>query len=363
MKQILLIFIFFASYCAYSQSLSQTSNPNSSLLLGQNIDKEEFIYGKVSNKKENKDFNAYIPSQLTINVATKDKKLTLENIYNFQLKNSNYFITVGINGSGKINNSIASVFQNSNVVGGFSGNLLLGLKLFRIKNEEKIYRTFVEGIQNNEDINDLKRKIGKEGHIVGHWFYINPSLEGREFKNFFPENDFDSQIQKKNESLWAINIGYNYWNPNIFNFNSIFGISFAPKLTDNFSDLTEFTLTEQQSSTNDTIQRVSSSKTTVYQGIYETTHKQDLNFETFLVHNKLPTFGLYAGYLNTFNKDLKPLVTVSTGFYFSKPKQPTNPSIGIIVNFKDIYDNFDIDSGDKFSINLVTRLNIGNAFR
>ncbi|MEE9361844.1 MAG: hypothetical protein V3U92_04525 [Cellulophaga sp.] len=369
MKKLLFILLVIVSiFRVNSQTLSQTNNSNSSLLLGNNIDKSEYLFDKTLSQITNSDFEVYIPSQLSINVATKDKMLTVENLYNFQIKKTNNFLILGINGSGKINNSIASILENSNIVGGFSGNLLLGFKFFRIKNETDIYNAFVDKIKkidkdDKEILKKLKQEIGNLGQIEGHWFYINPSIEGRKFKNYFPSNNFDSQIVKENKSLWALNIGYNYWSPNIYGFNSILGVSYTPKFTDNFSELTEFSLVEQQTATNNIIQRVSSSKTTVYSGEYKTSHKQDLNFETYLVHNKMPNFGLYLGYLNTFEKNIKTLTTFSTGLYFSKPKQPTNPSIGIVVNFNDINDNFNLDSDKKFSINLVTRLNIGSVFK
>ncbi len=357
MKTIILIISFFGVHTlCQSQTLSQTTNRSSSILFG-NLDKGDAVLS--SQKKTGHSF----PSQLSIDVATKDKKIEVENQYNFQIGKSKFF-HFGMSASAKMNNSVASFFNNTNIVGGGEGSLMIGIKFFKIRNEKKVADFFVENIDKLEK-NELKERIGNIGKIHGHWFYLNPSVEGRKFKSYIPDTTFNEQINKVNNTLWGINIGYNYWNPNIIGFNTILGISFTPKVTDNFSDLTEFSIIEQQTSTNtnNTIQRASSSKTTAYKGTYKDLRKNNLNFEAFFTHNKFPSLGFYFGHLTAYEKNEDAQTNFSAGLYFSKPKQPTNPSIGVIFTFNDIYGNKDLDDDKKFAINLVTRLNISRPFR
>lgn len=355
MKNIILILSLLGVHTlCQSQTLSQTTNRSSSILLG-NLDKGNTVLS--SQKKSGYSF----PSQLSIDVATKDKKIEVENQYNFQIGKSKFF-HFGMSASAKMNNSIASFFNNSNVVGGGEGSLLIGIKLFKIRNEKEVSDFFVANVDKMEK-SELKERIGKIGKIHGHWFYINPSIEGRKFKSYFPDTTFNEQISKVKNTLWSINIGYNYWNPNIAGFNTILGASFTPKFTDNFADLAEFSIIEQQVSTNNTIQRASSSKTTAYKGEYKDSKKNNLNFEAFFTHNDFPSLGFYFGHLTTYEKDEDSQTDFSVGLYFSKPKQPTNPSVGVIFTFNDIYENKNLDDDKKFSINLVTRLNISKPFR
>lgn len=167
------------------------------------------------------------------------------------------------------------------------------------------------------------------------------------------------QISAEKRTLWGINFGYNYWNPNILGMNSLFGTSFTPKLVDNFGDLEEITVTNEQTSTNGITVRTIESKTTTYQGEYVTKNQRDLNFEMYLTPNSMPFFGVLFGHLTTYEKEKEPLTKFTAGIYFCKEKQPLNPSIGVNFIFTDIYDKHDLNNEKKFSINIATRLPLG----
>ena len=354
MKKITIIVLFLCEFInAFSQSLSQSSNRSSSLLFG--VQDKSAIAGTAITANNN---GVSFPSQLSIDVTTKDKKLEVNNQYNLQLGTSSDFLVFGLTAAGKMNNSFASFFNNNNIVGGAEAALLIGVKLFSIKNRQEISDFFVANI-NNMTTDELERRIGEMGKINGHWFYINPSIEGRQFKRITPTNGFDTQISKEKNSLWGINFGYNYWNPSILGINTLMGVSFTPKFVDNFGDLDEITVTDEQVVTNGTTYRTITSKITTYQGDYGTKKQRDLNFEMYMTPNKMPFFGILLGHQTTYEKDKESLSKFTAGIYFCKEKQPLNPSIGVHFIFTDIYNNYDLDKEKKFGINVVTRLPLG----
>ncbi|MCR9066087.1 MAG: hypothetical protein NXI00_19105 [Cytophagales bacterium] len=355
MKNISVLFFVLISQVALGQTFNKSFNRSSSLLLGSTSESD---IKSASSEKEGYSF----PSQTSLDVSTKDQKLEFENQYNFHVSQRTFF-HFGVGAGAKMNNSAATFFNNSNIVGGATGSIILGLKTFKISNEAEISKYMIDNASKLSKEQLAKGINGIDSKIHGNWFYISPSFEGRKFKKFDPTNSFDALVSKSNNTLWSLSFGYNYWNPSIANFNTILGVSFTPKKTDNFSDLEEVSISDQRNFSNDSISRAAALKYTAFQGDYNTIRKNDLNIEAFINHNSFSSLGLYLSYNNCFRKALQNRTDISSGIFFSKANQPTNPDVGIVFTFNDITDNYDLEKNDKFTVNLVTRINLSNPFR
>ncbi|MCC6818753.1 MAG: hypothetical protein IT245_07680 [Bacteroidia bacterium] len=350
---ILLVRIPFIS----AQTISQSINTTSALLLDNDIVPTEATMNKLIDKM------GLTPGTLSLIVNTKDKALDINNSYTFQTNNKPDFLKINFTGTAKINSSIAALFSNENVAPGAAANIMIGYKMTRIKNESAIKDTFIEyaGKISNDS---LKLKIGSMGQVCGHWLYINPSIEGRKFyhiNNIF--GVLDSQFIKRTVSLWRISVGYNYWQPNIKNFIFLAGTGLSYSYQDNFDDLDEYSIADQVNSSGNGVNRGISRKLTGYIGQYEIGHRLGWAIDFYIVPVKAPLFGLYTGFIQIMQPDQNPESNISLGFYFNKKQNPLSPNLGIIATFRDVSkNNGRLKSGERFSINLGAKFDLAKVF-
>lgn len=353
------LIFFIADGDLHAQSIIQSATQGGNILLDGSQDKVNLASSVVTDSSADIDGGV-----LSIDISTKDKKLTVNNLYSFQLDTTSNFLVFGITASGKINNSISSLFNSGDVVGGSEASLIFGYKLFSIKNRSEIEKFAEENLLDTDYTKEeLKERIGEIGQMSGHWIYFMPMIEGRKFKSFNQDSSFSNQLVTNRNSLWSLKLGYNYWSPNILGFQSLIGVSGSKFFEDNFDDLKEVTVSDQMIFTSGNVQRNALSKETAYTGVYQASDKYGLNFEGYFSPNKLPFFGLYLAHQTTMEDGKKPLSQLVTGIFFSDYAEVLNPRVGLVMSFNDIYDDRGLDDNKKFSVNLVTRFNLSRAFK
>ena len=107
---------------------------------------------------------------------------------------------------------------------------------------------------------------------------------------------------------------------------------------------------------------------TSYSGIYNSSVKsKNLSIETYLVSKDLPLFGLYINPSYNFDNDLyESTINLNYTVYFLSSKQSVlKPNFGLVFSHQDLSNKRDelfVNNKSRFSIGLVTRLNIGNWF-
>ncbi len=317
---------------------------------------------------------------LLLNINSKDKQIDVRNSYilplngNSTKKKIDFDLNFGLSLAGKMDNSITSVFKDNNLVGGFKGGGLISLRLQQsskvfVKDTkfQELFSEYHNAKIGSEAKRNLEKKIlnytSEKLHNATYWLYASSSLEGRNFFNIDSLNQTD--FIKRNNTLYSYSCGFSTFQNNLpLNFMGLIDLSISIKNQDNFSDLKELSSYKQFS--NGTVgNRLSF---TSYLGEYnESIESKQVSLGAYLVNKNLPLFGIYINPTYEFQNELySPSFDLNYVIYFLSPKVSVlSPNFGLIFSHKDMTGNrgeLYEDENSRFSIGIVTRLNIGNWF-
>lgn len=317
---------------------------------------------------------------LSLNVNTKGKQIDVRNSYLIPLngksetKKVDVDLNIGFSIGGKIDNSIASVFKDNNVIGGFKSGGLISLRFQQtskvFESDEKLISLFKEyhnAKAGSKEKRNLKKSVvnyvSQNLHNATYWLYLSPGFEGRKFINIDSLNQ--TSYIKKNNTINNVSFGISTFQNNLpFEFMGLFDLSINFKNQDNFSDLQEVSSFNQFSNGN----LGNKQSFTSYLGNYkESVKSKQVSFESYLVNKNLPLFGLYLNPTYDFAYDLyNPSLDLNYTIYFLSPKVSVlTPNFGVVFSHKDITGNRDElfeNEKSRFSIGIVTRLNVGEWF-
>lgn len=368
-----LLFLLFSSIIVLCQTIEADVSSNSGYY--HNSKEAEKIADPVDIGKN------IIP--LSLNINTKEKQIDVRNSYLIYLNKKqddrkfDLDLNIGYAIGGKIDNSIASIFKNNDVVGGYKVGGVLGLRFQQsskvfVKDEKflNLFKQFDQALIGSKEEKEIKKQlvnyVSDNLHNGTYWAYISPEFEGRSFINI--DSLSSTEFTKKNNTISKVTIGLStYQNDLPLNLMGLFDLSLTLNNSDNFSELDEVNSYKQFNDSNGN----SGNKQTFtsFAGIYSASVKsKSLSFETYLVSKSLPLFSLYFNPIYDFDNDLySPTINLNYTIYFLSPKQSVlKPNFGLVFSHQDVSKNRDelfINNKSRFSIGLVTRLNIGNWFQ
>lgn len=319
---------------------------------------------------------------LALNVNTKEKQIDVRNSYlialnpNSDNRKFDIDLNIGYTVGGKIDNSVASIFKNNDIVGGFKAGGVLGIRFQQsskvFENDEKFIELFKEYDSadfGSKEEKEVKKKlinyVSDNLHNGTYWAYVSPQFEGRKFVNI--DSLATTNFTKKNNTISSISFGIStYQNDLPFNLMGLIDLSLTLNNSDNFNELEEVNSFRQFSAEDSN----SGNKQTFtsYSGIYNSSVKsKNLSIETYLVSKDLPLFGLYINPSYNFDNDLyESTINLNYTVYFLSSKQSVlKPNFGLVFSHQDLSNKRDelfVNNKSRFSIGLVTRLNIGNWF-
>lgn len=357
---------------AFSQTIVHSANASSGLFVESSMAES----AETAKKKSGKSSNSEAPSEaspgaVSVNVSTKESALSGESRIIIPTFGDVGYLHLGLGAKAKANNSVASIFNEGEVVGGGEANFLIGYKIIAVRennnqDDQSAVDTFFEGVRNpGWNPEKVLRGVEKAGSLSAHWFFLNPSVEGRKLVLATPDTLFEEQLDKEHNTLWTIRGGYNYWDANLFGFNTILGLSGALKRSDNFSSLNEVAITDQWKSEGDESSRSITRKSIGYTGDYEVFYNQDIAIEMFISPHKMPSVGLYSSLQRTFAHGSNDRTDLSFGLFFSKEKRQMSPSFGVVATLRDVRSELEEDNPitkNNFTVGLVASLKLGAAF-
>ncbi len=315
---------------------------------------------------------------ISLNMNTKDKQIDVRNSYVIPLnekspsKTKDFDINIGYSLGGKMDNSFQSIFKDNNVVGGYK---IGGLFSLRMSQSSQVFDT--TDLQNlmvslqqvpigSKEEKSLKKEIIKtvseKLRNNDYWVYAAPQFEGRNFVNIDSLNSFNFNRKKSTISKWKFGIS-TFQNDLPLKMMGLANLSFSINNDDNFSSLDEVSSSRQYSNTSAS----NKESFTSFSGAYiKNTKSKNISFETYLVNKNFSHIGIYINPLYNFDHSLyKPAIDINYTIYFLDSKNSVlQPNFGIAFSHKDIFKNRDelFENKSRFSIGVVTRLNIGDWF-
>ena len=319
-------------------------------------------------------------------------------------------IWLGFSIEGKSNNSIAKIFENGSITPSykFGANLILNKsfkgKLTKSKIEkrekiviaddsiQKIFNLLQDSLKRSKTIPlsmdnkiDSLMKYGYKYEVVkelkvlrdslldeikkmtftydGIRFGLNSSFEGRGFYNYILNSTFQEELIERRKNIVNLNAFINYYTLKLWKVGPyIGGVSVGYSDIDNFSRLTEVSVTNTWKSEDGGTSRSTAQKLTAFQGNYVDTIKQfkygiDQYFVPEFLKRKI---GISFNFTyNHFPKEeIKNYKDITIGLYIIKDS-PFAPLQGIIFSFKDISKQLEIPvSQSRFSIGYTRQLNM-----
>lgn len=315
---------------------------------------------------------------LALNVNTKEKQLDIRNSYLVSLnskkenKKVELDLNFGISIGGKIDNTISSIFKDNNVVGGFKGGGMIAL---RIQQSSKVFYNDVEYKELLRNYHEAKEETNEKNsardrllsftreklHNATYWVYIGPSFEGRKFINIDSLNS--ATYTRKQNSLTGISCGITTFQNDLpMNFMGLLGVSYTLFNGDNFAALDEVSSYKQYSTSTSGNKQLF----TAYSGLYdENVNSNSISVEAYLVNKVFSLFGFYLNPVYEFsNTQMNAAFNLNYTVYFLSPKISVfEPNFGLLFSHQDItHDRDDLFENNKsrFSIGIVTKMNIGN---
>lgn len=351
----IVVSFFYFELSAYSQNLVSGPGGEGSISLNPGFKDTKKEDAENNPKVEEVSFNLGI-----LQFTSTDKKLELNHYsYFHSQKSKDYFI--GISGSGEVKNSVANLFSSGNVVAGGEANLRFGIRLYRNK---KVWDTLLAGKKTAQEIQNVLDYNTRPASDL--WLVVTSGFEGLSFKHFRADSVFSKQIEKINFSGADVNLGLNYWNARIANSTILAGATIGIKRTNNFDDLTE-SIQEDTKIIADSatgIVRKVVAKQTVFNGLYNETTQYPLNVDLYFVPHDLENLAFLIYSRTDISKTEKPKTKIGFGLFFLKNQNAFNPSVGLTIDFDDI---FNVDRSDdtkgalsKLKIGFSTRVNIVN---
>jgi len=353
---LLLIILLNCNVFSYSQNIVNDPKGNSAISLNPGFKETKDEKKEESPKIEEIPFNLGI-----IKFTTSEKKLELNHYSYFTPKKfTDYFI--GVNASGEVKNSIASIFSTNNIVTGGEANLRLGFRLF--KNQTN-WPKLLAGKKTKAEIQNILDYCTRPASDL--WLVLNGAFRGSSFKLFSPDSVFSKQINKINFTGTDINIGLNYWNARVLYNTILVGGTIGLKRTNNFDDDLEESTREDtrviiDTSTNTTRKIVV--KQTVYTGVYKETTVYPLNLDLYFVPQKLENIAFLFFSRTDISRTELPKTKLGLGVFFLKKQNAFNPVAGFTIDYSDVFNSNVLDDSkgnfSKVKIALTTRVNIVN---
>ena len=302
----------------------------------------------------------------TITVNTEEKATTF-NYYKYYANKRCCHAFLNISGGGAVKNSIAAVVDAGNIAPEGTASLRMGIRPWHHEDYSKIVDMAVTAQNNGNGSIDSEemQKLLNETKRWDVWLVAGGGVSGKKFKSFSPDSAFNAQIKKISYTSCSFNVGFNYWSANYLSGVMLAGATIGVDLSDNFDDLDEATKEDVRTSTDSVSGQVRkvNFKETVFLGQY----KKDvvtfpLNMEVYYSPNFIPNIAILASASTTISSTELPKTKAGVGLFFLKGGRPTAPIAGIMLSYKDVFNNDKTDdykgNGVKFSLALTTRINI-----
>ena len=312
---------------------------------------------------------------------------------------------------GKSNNSIPKIFENGNLTPSYkiNGSLIYNIPLPGTptkkmlltrdtfiqagKDIQKIFNDLQDSLKRPKDIrlslaakidtlikynfkidelnkqialrDTMKSKNSKMTFVYdGIRIGINNSFEGRGFYNYIRNSTFQNELVERRKNILNFSAFINYFTYNLRKYGPyIGGLSISYSETDNFSRLTEVSVTNTwKSEDGNGTSRSTTQKLTAFEGNYIDTIQQfkfglDQYFVPEFLNRKIGISFNYSYNLIP-NKAIKDHHDITVGVYFIKDS-PFAPLQGFIFSFRDIRKKLDIpENQSRFSIGYTRQLNM-----
>ncbi len=211
---------------------------------------------------------------------TEDKKLKFDYYHYFNAENSGSDWIVGIAAEGKIKNDISTIFSGNNFTPESKLSAAIGFRFCNSNTDTNWVEFFTKNDEEKDQIID-DLSSDQDG-----WLFVRGSFTGSKFKLLNYQEDFSTQIEKRNFSGYEIDFGINLYKANFLGSHiaTILGASIGPMYSNNFNDLTELSIENKRQVTdpNGTSREITE-KLTAWEGKYKESGKFQAKIDLLLI--------------------------------------------------------------------------------